>query len=85
MSESDILFLNELISAIELNDFSTIRGAFIIGAIWNFVILEKIGEGKYQYFVNKLFNSTNIEDLKVIYRNLQFVKMEIIKIIDEEK
>ena len=77
--------LAEMISAVELNKITTIRGAFITGENWNFVILEKLGKDKYQYFISKTFNSTNIEDLKGIYRNLQFVKNEIIEMVRKEK
>jgi len=70
--------LAELISAVELNNWSTIKGAYIVGAIWNFVILEKIQTDKYQYFVSQNFDSTKIEDLKFIYKNLLFIKAEII-------
>ncbi|MCK5521686.1 MAG: hypothetical protein KAI83_01005 [Thiomargarita sp.] len=69
--------LAELIAAIELNDFTTIKGAFIIGAIWNFVILEKLEINKYQYFVSRNYDSTDLEKLKGIYKNLLFVKNEI--------
>ena len=34
--------LAELISGVELNHWRFIKGAYIVGAIWNFVILEKI-------------------------------------------
>ena len=76
--------LAELISAIELNNELSIRGAYIIGENWNFVILEKLGKDKYQYFVSRTFNCTNIEDLKGIYKNLMFVKNEIIEKIKKE-
>jgi hypothetical protein len=76
--------LAELISAVELNNFTTIKGAYIIGAIWNFVILEKLAEHKYQYFVSQNFDSTKIEDLKDIYRNLLVVKDEIINMVKSE-
>jgi hypothetical protein len=76
--------LAELISALELNDFKLIKGAYIIGAIWNFVILEKLAENKYQYFVSPNFDSTKIEDLKQIYNLLLFVKQEIINLIKNE-
>jgi hypothetical protein len=72
--------LAELISAVELNGFTTIKGAYIVGAIWNFVILEKLDKNKYQYFVSENFDSSKIEDLKNIYKNLLFVKNEILKI-----
>ncbi len=72
--------LAELVSAVELNQFSSIKGAYIVGAVWHFVILEKIETHKYQYFISKLFNATNMEDLKLIYQNLLFIKNEIIAI-----
>jgi len=36
------------------------KGACIVGAIWDFVILEKIGKDKYQYNVSQNFDSTKI-------------------------
>ncbi|MEA3316204.1 MAG: hypothetical protein U9Q30_10130, partial [Campylobacterota bacterium] len=76
--------LAELITAVELNNWDSIKGAYIVGAIWNFVILEKIGKDKYQYFVSINFDSSKIEDLKAIYRNLLFVKNEIIEFIQKD-
>jgi hypothetical protein len=70
----------ELISAIELNQEEVIKGAYIIGAIWNFVILEKLGKEKYQYFVSSNFDSTKIDDLMGIYKNLLVLKEEIAQI-----
>jgi len=72
--------LAELISAVELNNFISMKGAYIVGAIWHFVILEKMDTNQYQYFISKLFNATNIKDLKSIYQNLLFVKSKIIQI-----
>ena len=77
--------LAELISAIELNNEKSMRGAYIVGAIWNFVILEKLGKDKYQYFVSENYDSSKIDDLKDIYKNLLFVKNEIIEMIQNEK
>ena len=48
-----------------------------MGAIWNFVILEKLSKNHYQYFISQNFDSTKIEDLKEIYKILSFVKHEI--------
>jgi hypothetical protein len=70
----------ELISGIELNQDEVIKGAYIIGAIWNFVILEKLGKEKYQYFVSSNFDSTKIDDLMGIYKNLLVIKEEIARI-----
>ena len=75
--------LAELISAVEFNDFKLIKGAFIIGENWNFVILEKLDHDKYQYFISHTLNATNINDLQQIYKNLLFVKHEIIKIEEQ--
>jgi hypothetical protein len=75
--------LAELISSVELNNEIYMKGAYIVGEIWNFVILEKLENNKYQYFVSDNFDSSKIDDLKKIYRNLLFVKNEIIEIIQE--
>jgi len=77
--------LAEMISAVELNKSKKMKGAFIIGKDWYFVILEKLGVDKYQYFISQNFDSTRIEDLKNIYKNLQFIKNEIIEIVKNEK
>jgi hypothetical protein len=74
--------LAELISAVELNDWKFIKGAYIIGGNWHFVILEKLERHKYQYFISQNFDSTKIEDLKAIYKNLLFVKNEILAMVD---
>ncbi len=58
---------------------------YIIGAMWHFVILEKLGNNKYQYFVSQNFDSMRIDDLKAIYAHLLFVKNEIIKLANETK
>lgn len=77
VSDPEPQLLAELIAALELNQFKAIKGAFIVGAIWNFVILEKLDDNKYQYFVSRNFDSTDLEKLKQIYKNLLAVKQEI--------
>ena len=84
-SDPEPQLLAELISAVELNNWNEIKGAYIVGSAWNFVILKKIGKDKYQYFISKAFDSTKIDDLKGIYKNLQFVKNEIIEMVRNEK
>ena len=84
-TEPEYQLLAELISAVELNNQNMIKGAYIKGTIWRFVILEKLEKDKYQYFVSQNFDSTKIEDLKDIFKNLLFVKNEIIKIIQQNK
>jgi len=76
--------LAELISAIELNNYKDIKGAYIIGSLWYFVILEKIDDDKYQYFVSQKFDSMRIEDLEKIYKNLLYIKEEITKLLKED-
>jgi uncharacterized protein YfkK (UPF0435 family) len=78
-SDPEPQLLAELIAGVELNSWKEIKGAYIVGAIWNFVILEKVGENSYRYFVSENFDSTKIEDLKNIYKNLVFIKNEIEK------
>jgi len=48
------------------------------------VILEKLGKDKYQYFVSENYDSSKIGDLKGIYKNLVFVKEEIIERVKRE-
>jgi len=74
--------LAELISAVELNEWKLIKGAYIIGGNWHFVILEKLDIHKYQYFTSQNFDSTKIDDLKLIYKNLLFVKNEILTMVE---
>ncbi len=69
--------LAELISALELNDWTTIKGAYIIGGSWHFVILEKLADEHYQYFISPNFDSTKLDDLISIYQHLLAVKHEI--------
>lgn len=77
--------LAELVTAIELNKWQEIKGAFIIGAIWYFVILEKLDTDKYQYYVSRPYNSVVISDLELIFKALLFVKQEIINLNKTEK
>ncbi len=42
-----------------------------IGKLWNFVILEKINDGKYKYHESESYNCLKITELKQIYINLQ--------------
>lgn len=67
----------EMIAAIELNQCQEMKGAYIVGALWHFIIVEKIETQQYQYAISRLFNATNIIDLQHIYKNLLFIKKEI--------
>jgi ketosteroid isomerase-like protein len=76
--------LAELISALELNAWITIKGAYVIGGSWHFVILEKLATDTYQYFISQNFDATKLADLKRIYQHLVYVKQEIISMITLE-
>ncbi len=78
-SDPEPQLLAELIAGVELNNWQSIKGAYIVGSIWNFVILEKVETNSYKYYVSENFDSSKIDDLKAIYKNLLFVKNEIIK------
>jgi hypothetical protein len=78
-SDPEPQLLAEMVAGLELSNVLEFKGAFIVGAIWNFVILKKLEKDSYQYFVSPNFDSTKIEDLKLIYKNLVFVKKEILE------
>jgi hypothetical protein len=69
-----IQLLAELLVAIEKNKTTIMRGGYIIGQLWKFVIVEKIAENNFEYFVSKSFDSLDLADLKEIYVILQAVK-----------
>lgn len=75
----EVQLLAELLVAVEQNQTHIVRGAYIIGQIWRFVILEKIAENKYQYFVSPAFDSLKLPELKQIYSILQAVKSRYCK------
>jgi len=72
--DPEVQLLAEMLVAIEKNNTTIMRGGYIIGRNWYFVILEKIGENQFEYFVSKQFDSLELPNLKQIYINLQAVK-----------
>jgi len=74
-SDPEIQLLAELLVAIEKNKTTIMRGSYIIGRNWYFVIVEKIDENSFEYFVSKQFDSLELNSLKQIYVNLQAVKL----------
>ena len=66
--------LAEMLVALEINKANIIRGGYIYGEHWKFVILEKLKNGDYEYFVSDDFNCLRIEHLQQIYINLQAAK-----------
>jgi hypothetical protein len=77
--DPEVQLLAEMLVAIEKNNSTILRGSYIIGRNWYFVILEKIGENSYEYFVSKQFDSLELDALKQIYINLQAVKLNYCK------
>ena len=73
--------LAQLICALELNNFKSIKGAFIVGESWIFVILNRLSKHKYSYSLSQTFNASQINDLQCIYKNLLFVKNEILNMV----
>ncbi len=77
-SDPEPQLLAELIAGVELNSWQSIKGAYIVGSIWNFVILERLEKHKYIYYVSPNFDSSKIYDLQAIYKNLLFIKSKLI-------
>jgi hypothetical protein len=70
----EVQLLAELLVAIEKNNTNIMRGGYIIGRNWKFLILEKISENQFEYFVSNQFDSLDLAELKQIYVILQAVK-----------
>ncbi len=83
-SDPEPQLIAELISAVELNAFKTMKGAFIVGGNWNFVILQRLEKHQYRYFISQTFNAESNVDLQQIYRNLLYVKQEIQELVKGE-
>ena len=66
--------LAAMLTALTLNKTRIIRGGYIVGELWKFIILEKLENGNYEYFVSKGFDCLDYDNLKQIYINLQAVK-----------
>ncbi|TAG40163.1 MAG: hypothetical protein EAZ31_08630 [Cytophagia bacterium] len=75
----EVQLLAEMLVTIEKNKTNIMRGGYIIGQYWKFVILEKIAENQFEYFVSKSFDSLDLSDLKQIYIILQAVKHKYCK------
>ena len=75
----EVQLLAEMLVTIEKNQTNIMRGGYIIGRNWSFMILEKIAENQFEYAVSKQFDSLDLEDLKKIYIILQAVKHKYCK------
>lgn len=72
--EPEYQVLAAMIAALQLNQTNELWGGYITGAIWNFMIVRKIGEQQYEYTVSKSLDSLDEEDLQQIFVMLQAVK-----------
>ena len=77
--DPEIQLLAEMLVTIEKNQTNIMRGGYIVGQNWRFVILEKIGENQFEYFLSKQFDALDLADLKKIYIILQAVKHKYCK------
>ncbi len=75
----EIQLLAEMLVTIEKNQTNIMRGGYIIGQYWKFVILEKVQENVFEYFVSSSFDALDLADLKKIYIILQAVKHKYCK------
>jgi hypothetical protein len=66
--------LAAMLAAMTISKVNIMRGAYVIGETWKFIILEKSEKDDYKYFVHEGFNCLKFNDLKQIYINLQAVK-----------
>lgn len=72
--------LAEMLVAIEHNDLEIMRGAYVIGQWWKFVIVQKVKENTFDYFVSQGFDALKIHELTQIYLNLQTIKLKYCKL-----
>ncbi len=78
-NDPEIQLIAQLTTALANNDEKTeIKGAYILGQLWRFAILQKTGEKTYNYFVSRPLDALVYEQLCQIYTNLQAVKQEIL-------
>jgi hypothetical protein len=69
----------EMMAAIENNQQNKLYGAFVIGRFWKFAIVEKLKDWEYNAYISKDFIFTDLNHLKSIYKNLQFIKQNILQ------
>ncbi|MEM9886252.1 MAG: hypothetical protein AAF849_10190 [Bacteroidota bacterium] len=70
--------LAELMVSVELNNTHKMKGAYIVGQLWTFVILEKRVDGRFTLHLASSLDALKQEDLRQIYKHLKAVKTEIL-------
>ena len=66
--------LAAMLAAMTISKVNVMRGAYVIGETWKFIILEKSEKDNYEYFVSKGHDCLDLGDLTKIYTYLQAVK-----------
>ncbi len=69
----------ELIAAMTINETNLMRGCYVIGQNWRFVIMEKNENNNYFAHISEQFDCLKIADLAQIYKYLQIVKLHYCK------
>lgn len=76
-SSPETQLLAELLVALHLNKAEKMSGAYIAGSFWKFMILEKVPQNKFIFYVSENFDALKMEDLTAIYKHLQAVKASL--------
>ncbi len=69
----------ELLIAMKINNNNHIKGAYVAGKFWHFIILEKDKNENYKYYVSKSYDCLDIEDLRKMYAYFQAIKHKYCK------
>ena len=70
----EIQLVAELLVAIQSQETTSLRGAYIHGQLWYFVVLERLPNHRYLYYVSDAFDSLQAAGLERIYCALLAVK-----------
>ena len=77
-SSPQIQLVAEMLIALQQQELTFLRGAYIVGQLWYFVHLERQQES-YRYYVSPAFDSLKLPELVGLYQALLFVKGELVK------
>jgi len=66
--------LAEMLAALQANRETLMRGAYVIGRMWTFMILRQCEDNRYEYFRSTDFSVAKLPELQAIYVNLQAIK-----------
>ncbi|MEM1324571.1 MAG: hypothetical protein AAGI23_01390 [Bacteroidota bacterium] len=76
--------LAELMVSVELEGKQSMKGAYIVGQFWTFVILEKQPNGSFILYLAPSLDALKLEDLQEIYKHLKAVKAEILEKVSQQ-